>query len=65
MKVSFIPPKTVRKIQAGDEEEQKKNSENDKEIRLERQNIIDAVLVRIMKARKTEKHNFLVEECIH
>ncbi len=60
----FIPPKTVKKIQAGDEEEQKKNTENDKEIRLERQNIIDAVLVRIMKARKTETHNNLVEECI-
>lgn len=30
---------------------------DDKEIRLERQNIIDAVIVRIMKARKTEKHN--------
>lgn len=64
MKVSFIPPKTVKKIQAGDEEENKKNSDYDKEIRLERQNIIDAVLVRIMKARKTETHNNLVEECI-
>ena len=30
---------------------------DDKEIRIERQNIIDAVIVRIMKARKTEKHN--------
>jgi hypothetical protein len=35
---------------------------DDKEIRIERQNIIDAVIVRIMKARKTEKHNQLLED---
>ncbi len=31
---------------------------------MERQNIIDAVIVRIMKARKTEKHIQLMEDCI-
>lgn len=35
---------------------------DDKEIRQERQNIIDAVIVRVMKARKTEKHNQLLED---
>jgi hypothetical protein len=30
----------------------------------ERQNIVDAVIVRIMKARKTLKHNDLVENVI-
>jgi hypothetical protein len=35
-----------------------------KEIRMERQNIIDAVIVRVMKARKTEKHLQLMEDCI-
>ena len=29
----------------------------EKEIIVERQNIIDAVIVRVMKARKTEKYN--------
>jgi hypothetical protein len=33
-------------------------------INVERQNIIDAVVVRIMKARKTEKHNQLIEDVI-
>ena len=31
---------------------------------MERQNIIDAVIVRIMKARKTEKHTQLMEDVI-
>lgn len=35
-----------------------------KEIRMERQNIIDAVVVRVMKARKTEKHLQLMEDTI-
>jgi hypothetical protein len=38
--------------------------EDEKNIRLERQNIIDAVIVRIMKARKTEKFNQLLEDVI-
>jgi hypothetical protein len=45
IKVSFIPPQRV--------EIEKKVDKPDSE----RKNIIDAVVVRIMKARKTEKHN--------
>lgn len=45
IKVTFIPP--VR------QEVEKKSDKPDPE----RKNIIDAVIVRIMKARKTEKHN--------
>lgn len=33
------------------------NPKVDPDIDIERRNIIDAVVVRIMKARKTEKHN--------
>lgn len=54
MKVNFIPAQTHKKKTAEKNEGEKID---DKEIRLERQNIIDAVIVRIMKARKTEKHN--------
>jgi hypothetical protein len=36
----------------------------DPEVDNERKNIIDAVVVRIMKARKTEKHNQLIEDVI-
>jgi hypothetical protein len=54
MKVNFIPAQTHKKKTAEKNEGEKVD---DKEIRLERQNIIDAVIVRIMKARKTEKHN--------
>jgi cullin 3 len=62
VKCSFVPPRTVRRIQANEEEE-KKDSEFEKEIRAQRQNVIDAVIVRIMKSRKTDIHNNLVEEC--
>lgn len=34
----------------------------DPDVDIERRNIIDAVVVRIMKARKTEKHNQLLED---
>lgn len=54
LKCSFVPTQTHKKVSA-DKSEGEKGDE--KEIRLERQNIIDAVVVRIMKARKTEKHN--------
>ncbi len=52
IKVSFIPPQRV--------EIEKKVDKPDSE----RKNIIDAVVVRIMKARKTEKHNQLIEDVI-
>lgn len=52
IKVNFIPPQRV--------EVEKKVDKPDSE----RKNIIDAVVVRIMKARKTEKHNQLIEDVI-
>ena len=52
---------THKKKEVGKDEGEK---QDDKEIRIERQNIIDAVVVRIMKARKTEKHNQLMEDVI-
>lgn len=59
IKVSFVPTQTHKKKTADKNEAEKVD---DKEIRIERQNIIDAVVVRIMKARKTEKHNQLLED---
>jgi hypothetical protein len=52
----YVPTQTHKK-KAGDTKEDDKIKNDDKEIRQERQNIIDAVIVRIMKARKTDKHN--------
>lgn len=57
LKVNFIPAITHKKKEAVD---QKPNVDPD--IEIERRNIIDAVVVRIMKARKTEKHNQLLED---
>lgn len=54
VKVNFIPTQTHKKKVAEKNDNEKID---DKEIRLERQNIIDAVIVRIMKARKSDKHN--------
>jgi len=64
--VNFIPPTTHKKK---DKEEDSKGNAgaeaaDEREIRIERQNIIDAVIVRIMKARKTEKHNQLLEDVV-
>jgi cullin 3 len=61
IRVQFVPTQTHKKKTA-----EKNDSEkvDDKEIRIERQNIIDAVIVRIMKARKTDKHNQLMEDVI-
>jgi hypothetical protein len=53
--VNFIPTKKV-----GNEALVKQTGPD--EIDIERRNIIDAVVVRIMKARKTEKHNQLLED---
>jgi hypothetical protein len=38
-----------------DDQKSDQDKKHDDDIRLERQNIIDAVIVRIMKARKSEK----------
>ncbi len=61
LRVQFIPTQTHKKKEVGKNDTEKND---DKEIRIERQNIIDAVVVRIMKARKTEKHNQLMEDII-
>lgn len=62
-RVMYVPTQTHKK-KAGDTKEDEKIKNDDKEIRQERQNIIDAVIVRIMKARKTDKHNSLMEDVI-
>lgn len=59
LKVNFIPAQTHKKKEAVDP---KPNVDPD--IEIERRNIIDAVVVRIMKARKTEKHNQLLEDVL-
>ena len=64
MRVVFIPPQTHKKKEKEDAGNAAKEQADDKEIKMERQNIIDAVIVRIMKARKTEKHNQLIEDVI-
>ena len=61
IKPNFVPPTThVKKDLKKTEDEQ----EEEKNLRIERQNIIDAVVVRVMKARKTEKYNQLLEDVI-
>ena len=47
----------MKEIKKNDDEELK-----EKEIRLKRQNIIDSVIVRVMKARKIENYNQLLED---
>jgi ssDNA-binding Zn-finger/Zn-ribbon topoisomerase 1 len=64
IKVTYTPPQTHKKKEKDDEKDKAAEKVDDKEIRMERQNIIDAVIVRIMKARKTEKHIQLMEDCI-
>lgn len=54
IRVNFVPVQTHKKKTTEKTDAEKVD---DKEIRIERQNIIDAVIVRVMKARKTEKHN--------
>lgn len=59
IRVNFVPAVTHKKKTTDKTEAEKVD---DKEIRIERQNIIDAVIVRVMKARKTEKHNQMLED---
>jgi cullin 3 len=61
VKVTFTPAVTHKKKTTEKDEGEKVD---DEDIRKERQNIIDAVVVRIMKARKTEKHIQLMEDVI-
>lgn len=58
VRVNLIP--VPSKKQTVEKAEDSKN--DDKEIKMERQNITDATIVRIMKARKTEMHNELLIE---
>ena len=58
VRVNLIPVQS--KKQTVEKTEESKN--DDKEIKMERQNITDATIVRIMKARKTEMHNELLIE---
>lgn len=58
IKVNLIP--VPSKKQTVEKAEEAKS--DDKEIKMERQNITDATIVRIMKARKQENHNDLLIE---
>lgn len=62
IRVVFIPTNTHKKKVAP--EAGAGGIETNDDIRKERQNVIDSVIVRVMKARKTEKHNQVVEEVI-
>jgi len=61
IRCNFVPQKTHKK-KTNEKDGGEETTQQDKEIKLERQNIIDSVIVRIMKARKTEKHNELMAE---
>ncbi len=55
IKVTFMPPENYKKKEMDDEEN--KGAEKDQqEIQMERKNIIESVIVRIMKGRKIENH---------
>jgi len=60
LKVNYIPVQSHKKTTGPSN----KAFEPDPIIETERKNIIDEVIVRIMKARKTEKHNQLLEDVI-
>jgi hypothetical protein len=49
LKCSFIPQQNHKKTKVSSEDQKQAREADDKEIKLERQNIIDAVVVRIMK----------------
>ena len=60
MKVNYIPVQSHSKPSASGDN--KPATSVDPDVEIERRNIIDAVIVRIMKARKTEKHTQLLED---
>ena len=62
IRVVFIPTNTHKKKVAP--EPGAGGIETNDDIRTERQNVIDSVIVRVMKARKTEKHNQVIEDVI-
>lgn len=60
IKVTFIPQVVHKKKEPGQQSEQDKKVLN--EIKQERKHVLDAMIVRIMKARKQEKHMELTTE---
>ena len=62
LKLNFIPKKTHKKKTVTEKSEVQAQVEQ--ETKIERQHVLDAVIVRIMKARKTENHQPLIQECM-
>ena len=61
LRPSFVPVGVVKKTV---EEHSKENSEEVKHINKERATILQTIIVKIMKGRKQEKHNMLIDETI-
>ena len=53
-KINFIPNQTYQKME---DKKTKKEEQEEKIIRYERLNIIDSVIIRVMKAKKSEKYD--------
>jgi len=64
IRLNLIPMPSAAKMAAEGAGTGKSNSDVDAEVMKERSMIIDAVCVRIMKARKVEKHNELIQSII-
>jgi hypothetical protein len=60
LKLNFIPKKTHKKKTVSEKSDVQ--SAVEQEIKIERQHVLDAIIVRIMKARKTESHQPLIQE---
>lgn len=60
LKVNLVPKKTHKKKTANEKGEVQLQVEQ--ETKMERQHVLDAIIVRIMKARKTETHTLLIQE---
>lgn len=62
LKVNFVPKKTHKKKTV--DEKGAIETQVEQEIKMERQFVLEAIIVRIMKARKTERHEALIAEVI-
>lgn len=60
LKVNLIPKKTHKKKTVN--EKSAVQGQVEQEIKIERQHVLDAIIVRIMKARKQWQHNPLMQE---
>jgi len=60
LKVSLVPKKTHKKKTTTEKGEVQLQVEQ--ETKMERQHVLDAIIVRIMKARRTETHTLLIQE---